>query len=86
MEKPDLKIVGEIKPPEYKDPVQMLRNLADAIEAGEYGDVETIVIALAADQGYEMFGGGRESSLEECAFLYATAHQRLACLPWRPAS
>lgn len=86
MEKPDLKIVGEIKPPEYKDPVQMLRNLADNIEAGEYGDVETLVVALAADQGCEMFGGGRRSSLEECAFLYATAHQRLVCLPWKPAS
>ena len=85
MEEPELKVVGEIKPHDYKDPVQMLRNIADEIEAGKFGDVETLVVALAADHGYEMFGGGRKSSLEECAFLYATAHQRLVCLPWGPA-
>lgn len=38
MSNPDLKVVGEIRPPEYKDPVLMLRNLADDIEAGEFGD------------------------------------------------
>ena len=37
MNKPDLKVVGEIKPPDYRDPVKMLRNLADNIEAGDYG-------------------------------------------------
>jgi hypothetical protein len=54
-------VVGEIKPPAYRDPVQMLRNLADDIEAGKYGDVETIVIATAGSAGYDTFGGGRDS-------------------------
>jgi len=80
--KPSLNVVGEIKPPQHKDPVQMLRNLADNIEAGKYGDVETIAIAIAADQGYEMFGGGRNSTMEACAFLYGAAHLRLSRIPW----
>ena len=77
-----MKVVGEIKPPSYKDPVKMLRNIADKIESGEYGDVETLVVALATDQGYETFGGGRNSGVEHCAYLFATAHQRLVFLPW----
>ena len=36
MSKPDLKVVGEIKPPDYRDPVKMLRNLADDIEGGRW--------------------------------------------------
>lgn len=79
---PELKVVGEISPPAYKDPVQMLRNLADNIEAGDYGDVETIVIALAGDQGFDTFGGGRLSGMHECAFLFASAAARLHQIPW----
>lgn len=75
-------MVGEIAPPEYLDPVLLLRNLADDIEAGAYGDVETIAIVLAADVGYDMFGGGRRSSMADCGFLYASAAQRLAAIPW----
>lgn len=86
MEKPDLKVVGEIKPPEYKDPVQMLRNLADNIEKGDYGNVETIAVALCADQGYEMFGGGRDSGMNDCAFLFSAAAARLHNIPWGPTT
>jgi hypothetical protein len=82
MDGPDLKVVGEIAPPDYRDPVLLLRNLADDIEAGAYGDVETIVVALAADVTYAMFGGGRRSSMADCGFLYAAAAQRLAAIPW----
>lgn len=75
-------VVGEIKPPDYRDPVKMLRNLADDIEKGEYGDVSTVAIALASDDGYSTFGGGRNSSKEACAFLFGSAHLRLLNLPW----
>ena len=76
MSKPDLKIVGEIKPPDYKDPATMLRNIAADIEAGVYGEVDTIVVALAAEEGHETFGGGVRSSVEHCAFLFASSAAR----------
>ena len=75
-------VVGEIKPPAYRDPVQMLRNLADDIEAGKYGDVETVVIATAGSAGYDTFGGGRDSGMHACTFLFGAAHQRMLSLPW----
>ena len=61
MNKPDLKVVGEIKPPDYRDPVKMLRNLADDIEAGNHGAVHTIAIATFGDDGLQLFGGGDDS-------------------------
>ncbi len=86
MSKPELKVVGEIAPPDYKDPVKMLRNLADNIEKGDYGTVETLAIALGGTAGYEMFGGGRDSDMAHCAFLFAAAHARLTNIPWGPPS
>jgi|DEB19_MinimDraft_3_1074340.scaffolds.fasta_scaffold05064_5 hypothetical protein len=82
MTAPELKVVGEIKPPSYKDPVTMLRNIADMIERGDYGDVDTIVVATAGSEGYDTFGGGKDSDMHACAFLFGAAHQRLLALPW----
>ena len=84
MSKPDLKIVGEIKPPDYRDPATLLRNIADDIEAGVYEEVDTIVVGLIAKEGHEMFGGGRKSSAEHCAFVFASAAARLHATPWTP--
>ena len=84
MSTPDLKIVGEIKPPDYKDPATMLRNIANDIEAGVYGEVDTIVVGLVSKEGYETFGGGRKSSMEDCAFVFASAAARLHAIPWTP--
>lgn len=72
----------DISPPNFKDPVKLLRNLADDIEAGRYGDVETIVVATAGSEGYETFGGGKDSDMHACAFLFAAASQRIHALPW----
>lgn len=80
--KPDLKVVGEITPPDYKDPVKMLRNIADGIEAGDYGDIDTIVVVTCGSGGYNTFGGGKDSGLHACAFLLATGHARLVNIPW----
>jgi hypothetical protein len=47
--KPDLKVVGEINPPEYRDAVKMLRNVADDIENNEFGEVTSIVLVRFGD-------------------------------------
>ena len=78
----DLKVVGEIKSPDYKDPATMLRNIADDIEAGVYGEVETVVVALAGDDGFDTFCGGRQSSMHHSAFLFAASATRLHNIPW----
>lgn len=78
MSKPDLKVVGEIKPPEYKDPVKMLRNLATSIEDGKYGDVHTIAIATFGDAGLELFGGGDDSDGPTVAMLFQAASIKMS--------
>ena len=77
MSKPDLKIVGEIKPPEYKDPVKMLRNLADQIEEGDLGTVHTIAIATFGDAGLEVFGGGDDSVGPTVAMVFQAASMKM---------
>ncbi len=77
MEKPDLKVVGEIKPPEYKDPVKMLRNLANDIENGKYGGVTTIAIATFGDAGLEVFGGGIDSAGPTAAMVFQAASMKM---------
>lgn len=71
----------DIAPPAYKTPVQMLRNLADGIERGDYGGISTIVIATFGDNGLDVFGGGRDSGMEHCAFVLGAAHHRLLAIP-----
>lgn len=71
--KPDLKVVGEIKPPAYRDPVQMLRNLAEQIENSEFGDVATVAVATFGDTGVEIFGGGRDSDAGSISLCFQAA-------------
>lgn len=77
MSKPDLKVVGEIKPPEYKDPVKMLRNLADNIESGKHGEVSTIAIATFGDDGLQLFGGGEDSVGPTVAMVFQAASMKM---------
>ena len=81
MSKPELKVVGEIKPPGYKDPVKMLRNIADDIESGEFSGVTTIVVALWGDDGVKTFGGGKDSDMFHCSYLFGVAQTRLQNIP-----
>jgi len=74
---PELKVVGEIKPPEYKDPVKMLRNLADDIEAGKYGAVNSIAIATFGDDGLQVFGGGEDSVGPTIAMVFQAASMKM---------
>lgn len=63
--------------PDYKNPVTMLRNLADQIEAGEFGEVNTIAIATFG-QSLEIFGGGSDSEAPTVALLFNAAAMRFA--------
>lgn len=82
-DKPELKVVGEIKPPEYKDPVQMLRNLANNIEKGEYGNIQSIAVVTANDEdALDMFAGGPLSDIHATAFLFGAAQNALLKLPF----
>lgn len=78
--KPELKVVGEIKPPPYKDPVMMLRNIADEIEQGNL-DVDTIgVVYWGPDLPLAIYGGGRNSEMYHLAYAFGASQQRLlAC-------
>jgi hypothetical protein len=78
MSKPDLKVVGEIKPPDYKDPVKMLRNLIEDIENGVHGSVNTIAIATFGDDGLQVFGGGDDSSGTTLATVFQAASMKLS--------
>ena len=77
----ELKVAGVIEPADFKDPVKMLRKIADEIEAGEYGDVETIVVGLRGET-YETFGGGKLASLQDCGFLFGACATRLMNIPF----
>lgn len=72
----DLKVV-QFPVPDYKNPVTMLRNLADVIEAGEYGEVHTIAIATFGET-LEVFGGGSDSEAPTVALLFSAAANRFA--------
>lgn len=74
--------VVDIKPPEYKDPVTLLRNIADEIEKGQHGKVNTIAIAMFVEEAeYEeplaMFGGGRDSDMYHVVAAYGAAQLKL---------
>lgn len=58
MSKPDLKVV-ELCFPNSRDPVASLRGLADDIEAGVYGTVGTVAVAMLADK-LNVFGFGAD--------------------------
>jgi len=77
-----LKLV-DIEPPAYRDPAQMLRNIADDIESGKFADVETICVALVCEEGLETFGGGRNSDPMICGFVFDCARHRLVSC-WGP--
>ena len=72
----------DISPPDFRDPAKMLRNIADQVDAGDYGSVDTLVVALAGENGMETMGGGKLADFRFCAFLFAAAAARLHNIPW----
>jgi hypothetical protein len=74
--------VVDIKPPEFKDPVTMLRNIAEEIEKGQHGKVNTLAIAMFVEEAENgeplaMFGGGRDSDMYHVVAAYGAAQLKL---------
>lgn len=63
-------------PDNHRNPSAMLRKLADEIEAGTYGDVETVAVALMGTR-MECFGGGPDCEATEIAMLFNAAVLRI---------
>lgn len=63
--------------PDYRDPVRALRNLADDIEAGKFGDVGSCAVAVFGDT-LEVFGSGVDSDGPTIALLFSAAAHRFA--------
>ena len=79
---PDKLHVVDIKPPKFKDPVWFLRNLADDIESGQYGNIDTLAISALREVPQDenpllIFGGGRNSTVIYVAYAFGAAHQQL---------
>jgi len=74
----ELKVVGEIKPPDFRDPVKMLRNIADEIESGDYGEVSAIAVVRLGDEGLQIHAGGVRSEVSRVATMLMAAAGRLA--------
>lgn len=75
-EPPHLNVV-ELPTSAIHDPVGMLRRLADDIEAGSYGEVGTVAVAVVGDT-LEVFGGGPDSAGPTVALVFNAAILRLA--------
>ena len=74
--------VVDIKPPKFKDPVWFLRKLADDIESGQYGNIDTLAISALREVSQDenpllIFGGGRNSTVIHVAYAFGAAHQQL---------
>lgn len=72
----ELKVV-ELDAAPFRDVPRMLRKLADDIEAGTYGDVGPVAVALRTE-GLEVFGFGTDSTVEMTAVMFHAAAIKLA--------
>jgi hypothetical protein len=76
MSPPDLRVV-EFPAATYYDVAATLRRIADAVEAGEYGEIETGAIVLNGEN-LEVFGMGRYSELPAVHVLLHAAMLSIA--------
>lgn len=77
----DLKVVSLFET-NYRNPATTLRKIADAIEAGKYGDVGSIGVALMGDT-FEVFGCGKNSDGPSVAMLFHAGLMRLTSVAER---
>jgi hypothetical protein len=61
----------------FRDPVATLRIIADAMEAGEYGDVGSAALVVFGDT-MEVFGMGKDSEAPTIALLLHSGFMRLS--------
>lgn len=64
-------------PSNHRDPVATLRLIADEIEAGNYGDVSAIGVAMLSDT-IDVFGMGPEADAATISVILGVASRRLA--------
>ena len=67
----------EFPVPDYKCPVKALRNLADDIERGKFGEVGSCGVVVFGDT-MEVFGSGGDSDSTTIALLFSAAAHRFA--------
>jgi hypothetical protein len=72
---PTLKVV-EIGIDNLRDPAKQLRNIADGIDAGEYGEVTSLAVAMLGNQ-LHIFGGGADYFAPSVALLMRAASLRM---------
>ena len=63
--------------PDYLDTVKALRNLADQIEAGDFGEISSCGVVILGE-GMEVFGSGPDSAAPTIALLFNAAALRFA--------
>jgi len=57
----------------------MARKLADDVEAGVYGHVRAVVVAIEADDGFSSFGwGAADDGFKVAGVFQAAAHVNLS--------
>lgn len=61
----------------FRDPVATLRNVADDIEAGIFGDVGSVAVVVLGDT-MEVFGMGQDSEAPSIALLLHAGFMRLS--------
>lgn len=71
-----LKLV-EINASNFRDPVAELRDIADAIEEGKYGEVGCLAIAILGDT-MEVFRAGPDSGAPSVALLLHAGFLRMS--------
>ena len=69
--------IVEFPTPDYRDPVKMLRNLANQIEAGDFGEITSLGVVTFGPT-MEIFGAGIDSSACTVALLFNAAALRFA--------
>lgn len=67
----DLKLVT-LYDSNLRDPIVCLRNIADRLEAGDYGVCQTLAVAIFADKLF-VFGGGPDSEGPTVHYLFSSA-------------
>ncbi len=72
----NLKIVN-FPIPDYREPVKALRNLADDIEAGNHGEVNSCGVVIFGET-MEVFGSGVDNEGTTIALLFSAAAHRFA--------
>lgn len=72
----NLKIVT-LNETNFRDPAVTLRNIADTIESGGYGEVGSVAVVLLGDS-MEVFGMGSDSEAPSIALLLHAGFMRLS--------